>query len=86
MSDAVPDFHQLHPPAIVQEVRSRRRKRSARQRRQRENSQRQRRDTDLRNTALFVGAVVILQDDYGRPYECEITQIASDGRWWCLPR
>jgi len=35
--------------------------------------------------AIFVGAVIILLDDDGEPYECEVTTVTADGQWFCTP-
>ena len=67
-----------HPPAIVLEARSR-------SRRKRRDSRDPPRRSRARAAALFVGAVVILTDDRGQPYSCEIIGQDAEGDWLCLP-
>jgi len=70
MIDALP-FH-VEPPAIVQEVRKRRRSKSRGAKRR-------------RNTALYVGAIIILTRSDGTPYSCQVTHVSTSGQWWCNP-
>jgi len=35
--------------------------------------------------AIFVGAVIVLTDEDGKPYECEVTTVTEDGQWFCTP-
>lgn len=69
--NALPPF--IDPPAIVQEVRKR------------SNGRRNDKTTRRRNTALFIGAVVVLTDANGTSYECRVTHQTPDGQWWCDP-
>jgi len=75
----------IAPPALVQEVRKRGR-RSKRPSYSTGPVQRQRRGTNPRrlNTAVFIGAIVILTDSDGTDYQCEIIDRAPDGAWECL--
>lgn len=64
------DLPAFEPPALVQEVRKRRSKRSRRGNR----------------AALYtVGAIVLLTGSDGETYRCQITHQDANGVWWCTP-
>jgi len=76
--DAVALDTAQHKPAIVLETRSK-------SRRKPRDSRDPPRRSRARAAALFVGAVVILTDDKGQAYSCEIIGQDAKGDWLCLP-
>jgi len=67
--------HVQTPPAYVREARRKKRGRRSSTRR----------DTRRINPAFYVGAIIILMDDDGQPYECEITTVTESGDVFCIP-
>lgn len=69
-------FLTLEPPAIVQDVRKKKRNRRS-----------QRRPNGQRHgpTGFFVGAIILMTGNDGQPFDCKLTHQTPDGQWWCEP-
>ena len=70
-------FEPATPPAYVREAKRKRSRSNG------TNSQGNGRKSKV-NTALFIGAIVVLTDHEGTEYDCQIFAF-EDGTWLCQP-